>query len=201
MNLLVCTATELEQELLRERVRTICTGVGPVNAAHALTVAVERQRPDAIVVCGIGGAYPGSALSVGEVVCAAKECYGDLGTEAPDGFLDMQTLGFPLVAASALLYNTLPLQLFPAARRVTFVTVSTCSGTEELARRMEARTEGAVENMEGAAIAHVAAIYGVPVGEIRGISNMVGDRRRDLWRVREAAAAAQEALLAWIATS
>ena len=52
--------------------------------------------------------------------------------------------------------------------------------------------------MEGAAIAHVAALYGIPMGEVRGISNRVGIRDRSAWRVKEAAAAAQEALLdAW----
>ena len=53
--------------------------------------------------------------------------------------------------------------------------------------------------MEGAAVAHVAHLYGVPVGEVRGISNIVTDRDTSSWRIAEAAAAAQEAVLAWIA--
>ena len=53
--------------------------------------------------------------------------------------------------------------------------------------------------MEGAAVAHVAHIHGVPVGEVRGISNMVTNRDTEEWRVKEAAVAAQEAVLAWIA--
>ena len=57
----------------------------------------------------------------------------------------------------------------------------------------------AVESMEGAAIAHVAALSGIPVGEIRGISNLVGNRDRGAWRVKEAAQAAQQALLKWVA--
>ena len=83
MSLLICIATEFEGRLLRERlaghdeIAIACTGVGPVNAAHGITLAIARQRPDAIVVCGVGGAYPGSALIVGDVVCADAECYGD----------------------------------------------------------------------------------------------------------------------------
>jgi len=49
--------------------------------------------------------------------------------------------------------------------------------------------------MEGAAIAHVAALYEIPMGEVRGISNLAGNRDRGAWRVKEAAAAAQAALL------
>jgi nucleoside phosphorylase len=41
-------------------------------------------------------------------------------------------------------------------------------------------------------------LFGIPAGELRGISNAVGNRDRSAWRVKEAAAAAQEALLlAW----
>ena len=157
----------------------------------------SRQKPGAIVVCGVGGAYPSSGLRVGDVVSADIECYGDLGVASPAGFLDMKALGFPVVESPAL-YNDLPMQLFPTERRVKFVTVSTCTGTDAAARAIEARTSGAVENMEGAAVAHVAHLHGIPVGEVRGISNIVTDRDPASWRLEDAAVAAQEALLAWI---
>ena len=205
MSLLVCIATELEGGLLRERLApshdalVLCTGVGAVNAAHAVTMAITRQRPDAIVVCGVGGAYPGSGLGVGDVACAEQECYGDLGAATPSGFLDMKALGFPVVSATAPLYNDLPMQLWPVERRVKFVTVNTCTGTETAARAIAARTGGAVENMEGAAVAHVAHLHGIPVGEVRGISNMVTNRDTGAWRLKDAALAAQEALVSWLA--
>ena len=110
----------------------------------------------------------------------------------------MKALGFPVVEAPVALYNDFPMHVFPAPRRMKFVTVTTCTGTDAAARALEARTGGAVENMEGAAVAHVAHIYGVPVGEVRGISNMVTDRDTSTWRLQEAALAAQEVLLAWI---
>jgi futalosine hydrolase len=203
--LLVCIATELEGGFLREQLKgfpdvvLLCTGVGPVNAAHAVTMAIVGQRPEAIVTCGVGGAYPGSGLGIGDVVCAEQECYGDLGAATPAGFLDMKALGFPLVAGTVPLYNDLPMQLWPVARRVKFVTLSTCTGTAAAARVIEARTGGAVENMEGAAVAHVAHLHGIPVGELRGISNMVTDRDTSAWRLNAAALAAQEALVSWLA--
>ncbi len=203
-DLLICTATELESTLLRQqldpaRIEVLCTGVGPVNAAHAVTLAISRARPNAIIVCGIGGAYPDSGLGIGDVACAETECYGDLGATSPDGFLDMQALGFPIVKGPPPIFNVLPMQVFPSPARVRFVTMSSCTGTDVAARAIAARTGGAVENMEGAAVAHVAAIHGIPVGELRGISNIVTDRNTNAWRITEAATAAQEALLAWIA--
>lgn len=207
MNILICVATAFERSLLVDRreggrrVRIIETGVGPVNAAHATTMAILAERPDAIVVCGIAGAYPGSGLTIGEVVSASLEIYGDLGAQSPTGFLDMQALGFPVVSTPTVLFNELPLQVFPTSNSVRFVTVSTCTGTESAARDIEARTKGAVENMEGAAVAHVASIHGVPVGEVRGISNMVTNRDTKTWRIQEAVAAAQHAVLRWIETA
>lgn len=198
MNLVVCVATELEGALLRPHVPVIFTGVGAVNAAYALTRFLDREQVEGIIVCGIGGAYPGSEIPIGSVVCAESECYGDLGANSPDGFLDMQALGFAVVPGVAPLYNLLPMQIFPAARRARFITMNTCTGNDADARAIEARTGGGVESMEGAAIAHVAALAGIPVGEIRGISNPVGNRDRSAWRVKEVAAAAQKALLTWI---
>ena len=183
-----------------KRVRVIETGVGPVNAAHAATVAILHEKPDAIIVCGIAGAYPGSGLQIGEVVSASLEIYGDLGAQSPTGFLDMKALGFPVVSTPAPLFNELPMQVSPTIHLARFVTVSTCTGTESAAREIEARTMGAVENMEGAAVAHVAHMHGVAIGEVRGISNMVTNRDTKSWRRREAAAAAQQAVLKWIET-
>lgn len=206
VDLLLCAATELEAALLRQRVKDtdpsiaiVCTGVGAVNAAHAVTLFLARTGARAIVVCGVGGAYPASDLRVGDVVCAETECYGDLGAASPSGFLDMKALGFPIVDGPMPLFNELPMQLFPTPHRARFVTVSSCTGTRGAAQAIEARTGGEVENMEGAAVAHVAHLHNVPVGEVRGISNIVTDRDTRTWRLREAAEAAQEAVLSWIA--
>ena len=205
-DLLVCVATELEGALLRDRlngshpsIAIVRTGVGPVNAAHAVTLFLANTGAQTIIVCGVGGAYPASGLQVGDVVCAASECYGDLGALSPSGFVDMKALGFPVVEGPPPLFNELPMQVFPVERRVPFVTVTSCTGTRSAARDIESRTAGAVESMEGAAVAHVAHLHGVPVGEVRGISNIVTDRDTASWRLNQAAVAAQQAVLSWIA--
>ncbi len=201
--LVICFSTPLEGEGLPREVAgraltLVQTGVGPVNAAFALTRLLTAHSARAVIVCGVGGAYPSSGLAPGDVVCAETETYGDLGADSPSGFLDMQALGFPVVDGTPPLFNTLPLDLFPAARRVPFVTCATCTGTDAKAAEIERRTGGAVESMEGAAIVHVARLMRVPVGEVRGISNAAGARDRGSWRLQEAAAAAQRTLVEWI---
>jgi futalosine hydrolase len=207
--LVICFATPVEGERLvrvlggaRGRVSgrevvLLRTGVGPVNAAHALTLLLARERARAVVACGVGGAYPGT-LGVLDVACAETETYADLGATSAAGFLDMEKLGFPVIERDPPLFNRLPLSIFPAGRRAGFATRTTCTGTDAEAREIAARTGAALESMEGAAIVHVCLRLGVPVGEIRAVSNAVGNRDRAAWRVREAAAAAQEALLRWI---
>lgn len=188
----------MEGELLKPHLPVIVTGVGAVNAACSLTRFLEREGAQVVVCCGIGGAYPDSELALASAVWAESECYGDLGASSETGFLDMQALGFPVIAGKTPVYNRLPLAIRPAGQSAGFVTVNTCTGDDAAARAIALRTGARVENMEGAAIAHVAALYGIPCGEVRGISNRAGKRDRAAWRVKEAAAAAQEALLsAW----
>lgn len=213
MTLLICTATELESASLRNHLEggrvargriagheVVClrTGVGVVNAAHALTLFLAGEPVDAIVACGVGGAYPAADLAPGDTAWAESETYGDLGAESPEGFLDMKALGFPVVEGERPLYNTLPLDIVPGPRTARFVTVSTCTGTSAGAGRLAALWRAQVESMEGAAIVHVARLHGIPVGEVRGVSNAVGDRNRGGWMLREAAEAAQGALLQWL---
>jgi futalosine hydrolase len=197
VDLLICVAVELECERIRARLREgrigavgvelLVTGVGPARAAHAATLHLARTGARRLVNCGVAGAYPESGLHVLDVACAESDTYGDLGAESPEGFLE-------LPGAS----NTIRASLFPHERRLPFVTVSTCTGTDARANELAGRTGGAVESMEGAALLEVAEKMGVPAGEIRAISNRVGDRDRASWKLREAAEAAQDALIAWI---
>jgi futalosine hydrolase len=110
----------------------------------------------------------------------------------------MRAMGFPLIAGAEPVYNSLPLEIVPSPGAVPFATVNTCTGEDSAAAAMAKRTGAAVENMEGGAIAHVARLYGIPCGEVRGISNLAGNRDRAAWKVKEASAAAQEALLSFV---
>lgn len=183
-------------------------GMGKTNVAHGATALLERQAVRGVIGFGVGGAYPGSGLEVGGVALASASVYGDEGVDAPGGWLSTEGIGIPLARrGERSWFNEFPLDaarveraraaLLSAgieARVGPFVTVSVCSGTarrgEELARRFGALCEG----MEGAALAHVCALYDVPCLELRAISNHVEDRDLSRWRLRDAAEAAQRAV-------
>ncbi|CAM5299817.1 futalosine hydrolase [Streptomyces tanashiensis] len=67
------------------------------------------------------------------------------------------------------------------------LTVSTVTGTARRAAELaERRPTAAAEAMEGFGVAEAAAAHGVPVVEIRAVSNAVGPRDRAAWRIGEA---------------
>ncbi len=203
-----------EGSLVGKRVVLSVSGMGKVNAAHASTRLIHDFSPAVIVNIGIGGAYPSSGLKIGDIAVAEKEIYGDEGVLLKDGFHGTDLINMPLLQKGRKKYfNEFPLdkplirKAVRAAQLVTrhsslitvkkgaFLTVSTCTGTKKRALELE-RCFGAIcENMEGAAIAHVCTLYGIPVIEMRGISNIVGDRDRSKWNIPLAAENCQKAAL------
>lgn len=183
-------------------------GIGKANAAHGLTALLEREPVRGVIGFGVGGAYAGAGLGVGEVALASAEMYGDEGVEAPGGWLSTEGIGIPLLErGESRQFNEFPLDRARVAQahaalegggiRVhagPFVTVSCCSGTAARGAELSERFAGVCENMEGAAMAHVAALYEVPFLEVRGISNPVEDRDLSRWRLREAAESAGRAV-------
>jgi len=160
----------------------ICTcGVGKANAAHGTTLLIERFSPDIIYIIGIGGAYPSSGLSIGDIVIGEKEIYGDEGLALRDSFHTMQEIELPVIRIDGVDYfNEFPLlipeKLSTFKSKGNFLTVSSCTGSLEKAFAIEKKFKAICENMEGAAVAHICKLYGITPVEIRGISNMLGDR-------------------------
>ena len=179
------------------------TGIGTVNAAHALTCQLEQQLPDLVIQFGIGGAYVPAGLPIRSVVLATEEVYGDVGVVTPEGWKPVDEIGIPLVHGDPPRFNRFPLdpQLVAIAAEIcgvrsgTFVTVSQCSGVQAVGDALHSRFNALCESMEGAAAAHICTLYNVPFLEVRGISNLVEDRQPARWDIPGAADAAQSALI------
>ena len=209
-NVLVLAATPLEATLLRSA-NLVITGIGAVNTAHALTqYLATKPKPSLVIQTGIAGAYVPAGVAVGSVLLADTEIYGDLGVLTPDGWRPMEEIGIPLVDASAsqpARFNYFPLDAALVARAASaagtsrvartgkFLTVSQVTGVRALGDALYGRFDALCESMEGAAAAHVCALHDVPFLEVRGISNLVEDRNRAKWRIKEAADAAQAVTL------
>lgn len=163
----------------------VMTGVGKANAAGAVARVLDPRRHGAALSVGVAGSYGGPALR--SVVVASACAYADEGVRTPEGFTDLSQLGFPPAGLPGMEFPADPAlleALRPLADSVGVIaTVSTCSGTDALAREAAARTGAIAEAMEGAAVAHAAFRLGVPAGELRVISNTCGDRARQVWDI------------------
>ena len=212
-DILIVVATALEAERLPAlpNARVIVSGIGAVNAALATQRAILEAAPRLILSAGIGGAYPWGAALIGEVVVSSQLIYAGLGAEDGERLLSLEELGFPLLETPERVYNTLiaALQAADFAQRVgahfgAILTLETVTGSPRSLERLRlAHPEAVCEAMEGAGVAHAAALYGIPVVEIRGISNMVLDQRdRASWRIGAALTALHTALeVGWDALS
>ncbi|MGI5426675.1 futalosine hydrolase [Streptomyces sp. CA-179760] len=205
---LVATAVPVERDAVAQAfgahgtsggvvVDVIDAGVGPALAAastaSALTAAALQGTPyDLVVSAGIGGGFQPEA-PVGSLVVADEIVAADLGAETPDGFVPVSELGFGTVRHEPpgdLVRRVAEAAGAPAG---AVLTVSTVTGTAARATALRERHPTALaEAMEGFGVAEAAVAHGVPVLEIRAVSNPVGPRDRAAWRIGDALAALTE---------
>ncbi|WCK55238.1 futalosine hydrolase [Aneurinibacillus sp. Ricciae_BoGa-3] len=197
MRVLVMTSVAAERDaVLRglrgsSRFEVLVAGVGPAAAAASTASALATAEYDLVVNAGIAGGFTGRA-DVGSLVVASEIIAADLGAETPDGFQSLDKLGFGSahVPVDASLAARILQSFQEAGLPVTsgpVLTLSTVTGTAETAMELAARIpEAAAEAMEGYGVATAAQQRGVPVLEIRAISNAVGPRDRSAWRIPDA---------------
>lgn len=204
LRILVVTAVSAERDAVlrgladNRRFEVIAAGVGPVTSAIRTTKALADARYELVVVAGIAGGFSDRA-EVGSLVVASEIIAADLGAQTAEGFSSLDELGFgsarvPVDAsrakrlAEALQAAGLRAQLGPV------LTLSTVTGTAATAAELAERVPGAAaEAMEGFGAASAAMEYGLPVLELRAISNAVGPRDRSAWRIGDALAALEAA--------
>ncbi|MET8059557.1 futalosine hydrolase [Streptomyces microflavus] len=173
-------------------------GAGPAAAAaaaaFALASSASASQPYGLVVsAGIGGGFA-PAAPLGSLVVASDIVAADLGAETPDGFLPVTALGFgrDRFAPPPTLVREVAAATGAAPGPV--LTVSTVTGTAARTAALLTAYPGALaEAMEGFGVAEAAERAGVPVLELRAVSNTVGPRDRAAWRIGDALAALTEA--------
>jgi futalosine hydrolase len=203
---LIVTAVDAERDAVQrglqgmKGVDVIAAGVGAaaVAARTAAALAAAKASYRLVISAGIGGGFAGRA-EIGSLVVADLIVAADLGAETPDGFLSLDELGFgsARIAVSAEWNNRLFDAIHSAGLPVCcgpILTVTTATGTAETTAALADRIGGAAaEGMEGHGVAVAASGLGIPVTEIRAISNAVGPRDRAAWRIGEALASLEAA--------
>lgn len=195
--ILVMTAVSAEKDAVLRGLNGDCrfdvmvAGVGSAIAAASTVKALINAEYSLVVSAGIGGGFP-ERVEVGSLVVANEIIAADLGAETPEGFCSLEELGFGTsrITVDESLVNRVA-EAFGAAglpvHTGPVLTVSTVTGTEDTCSELAARIPGAAaEAMEGYGVAIAAHDRGLPILEIRAISNPVGPRNKAAWRIKEA---------------
>ena len=192
--MLIITPTQKEKEPLTEFIPPdtihVC-GIGRVNTASFLTEKITTKRPNSVLLVCCAGAYRGSGLFIGDIAVAQSEYSADEGIVNETGVQSMEEIGVPVLMKQDIAYfnvftvdERLADRLLECARIEgllaeggRFITVSAISGIKQRADTINKNIGALCENMEGAAAAHICMKYDIPFGEIRGISNLSGQRQ------------------------
>jgi len=200
LTVLVVTAVAAERDAilaacLAKAATVLAGGVGPAAAAASASAALATGDYDLVICAGIGGGF--EPIGIGAIAVAAAIAFADLGAETTAGFTPVSALGFGTDRYDVAPQLAIELTDRTAGHLGTIVTVATVTGTAGSAHDLRRRFPDAVaEGMEGAGIAAAAVLHHVAFAEIRAVSNAVGPRERDAWRIPDALAALGRALAA-----
>lgn len=200
MKLLVVSATEKEIgpfiQLLAKNsdvfpgkiVEVLITGVGAVNTVYHLTKKLQAASFDRLIQAGIAGAF-GEQLDLGQVVMVQSDAFGDLGTEANGTFQTIFDAGFgskdEMPFINGWLVNEEPVDKIslPLVKAVSINKVT--DSLQQQQQLVDAFNPG-IESMEGAAFHYVCLQEKIPFIQLRAISNYVGERDKQHWKMKEA---------------
>jgi futalosine hydrolase len=168
------------------QIHILLTGVGMMQSAFALASAFSSQPFDAAMQAGIAGAFD-SQLAIGTVVAVQSECYGDLGAEDKEDFIDIVDLGFLQPDAfpfqAGRIDNEQPLFIGAALPMYPSLSVNTVSGQQSTIDARNTQYHCALETMEGIAFHYACRLAKIPFLQVRAISNYVTPRNRNEWNI------------------
>ncbi|WP_462325291.1 futalosine hydrolase [Desulfoplanes sp.] len=176
----------------------VLTGIGLVNAALVLgKLLASYPRLEGVLNLGIGGSFDPHDLPLGGWATANQEIWPEIGVKNK-GCVHAQALGFPIAHADNEVVwdrvsidpqhniQTMGLALPRSMHQAPFITVAGVTSTQERALFLQTIYRGGVENMEGFPLALGCMTHGIPFAEIRTISNIVGPKTDDTWRIDKA---------------
>ncbi|NQD71145.1 futalosine hydrolase [Sphingobacterium shayense] len=185
MDILVVAATREEiypsiAFLEEHNIRFLIGGVGMVQTAFSLGVALQQNPTDLIVQVGIGGILDSKAI-LGEIYQIQHDEIFEFGAQDHGDFLPMESLGF----AKTLFSESIPSGvILPKVKSARGITVNTVHGNVDSIQKLQARySTPLIESMEGVAAFYAAAQTQTAVLQYRAVSNYIEPRNRKNWLI------------------
>lgn len=165
-----------------------CTGVGLTAASFEITRLALSKTPDLIIQAGIAGCFtPPPAL--GEVVIVATEASGDMGVWENGNWKNMAELSLlhpdlPPYEAGALPNPYLAAFTFLGLSHATGISVNQITTDQKMMEQLQKKHPAPlIESMEGAGLHYTCRMLQIPFLQLRGISNLVGERNKENWKI------------------
>lgn len=198
MKILVVSATAVEIEGFKSRaavnntmfpdISYLITGVGAVQTTYSLTRQLGALKPDFVIGAGIGGSFV-REIALGSVFQVRSEVFADLGVQESRGWTDLFELG--LADRNERPFTNGRLQNPDAPMNISAINAGGCTVNEvttdpsriETIRKLYGPM---VESMEGAALHYVCISESIRFIQLRSVSNFVGERDKQRWKMKEA---------------
>jgi futalosine hydrolase len=206
MKILLLSATQFEiapfLQTTHPPLDILIGGVGIAATTFHLTKQLSHHHYDMVIQAGVAGTFPQQNktenLELAEVVAVHQDAFGDLGAYEKSTFKSVQDMNLdnnvewlhnPHWALHKILY-----------KKVTGITVNTITDDTGIIHAMQKKWQAHVESMEGAALHYVCGQKQIPFIQLRAVSNVVGDRDKANWRMRDAIENLNVAIAETIAT-
>jgi futalosine hydrolase len=166
----------------------LISGVGAVQTTYALSKRLRNNPPDFIVAAGIGGSFSRN-IELGTVFQVTSEVFADLGVQEANGWTDIFNLGLAnkdeLPFTDGRLHNPFAPMDISAIPGIG-CTVNEVTTDPRRIQSIQKLYTPAVESMEGAALHYVCLDEQIPFMHLRAVSNLVGERDKQRWKMKEA---------------
>jgi futalosine hydrolase len=205
MKVLITAATSMELASLKQQIpqhsklsiQYAVTGIGVVSTVYHLMELLNKEQFELMLQVGIAGSF-NNDLSLGTAVNIEKEVLAEMGVQENNEYKDIFSLNLAdrnerPFSDGGLLNPYQHLLSKSGLINTIAVTNNTISTDEMIIDRYKNKYMASIESMEGAAFHYVGIMQSIPFLQIRGISNYVGERNKQHWKIKDALHAASEA--------
>ena len=198
MKVLITAATAMELELIKsETIRYdgveiifYVTGVGAVSTVFNLSEILHKEKFDIVIQVGIAGSFD-KQLALGDAVVVEKELLYEMGVFENNHYKTVFEMGLidgdtkPFTSSTLINPHTVLLDL-TGLKKAMAITNNEISTSATKIKLYNEKYGAEIESMEGGAFHYVAIMKSISFIQLRGISNYVGDRDKNNWKIKEA---------------
>ena len=198
MKVLITAATAMELELIKsETIRYdgveiifYVTGVGAVSTVFNLSEILHKEKFDIVIQVGIAGSFD-KRLALGDAVAVEKELLYEMGVFENNHYKTVFEMGLidgdtkPFTSSTLINPHTVLLDL-TGLKKAIAITNNEISTSATKNKLYNEKYGAEIESMEGGAFHYVAIMKSISFIQLRGISNSVGDRDTNNWKIKEA---------------